>query len=490
MRFNHLGAVIVSLAVLTPSITTAQETATTDTLTLSLDRCIAIALSDNPTIKVADMEIERVDYSKKEIIGQLLPSISFGATYNRTLAKQVTYMNMDAFKGMGSSSSNNESSEGENAESQESGQSNASSATGSSGNSGIKMGLDNSYSVGFSASLPLIAPQLWKSLKLSDSQILQNVEAARQSRLSLINSVKTAYYTLLLAEDSYNVILESYENAKFNHDVYKKKFQVGSASEYDVLRSSVALKNVEPELMQAEISIKQARLQLQILMGMSSTIPIKATTTLADYEKDMYAQTLSIDRSIEGNTDLRMLDIQTRSLRDALSIQKMSLLPTLALTANYNWTSMSNGTPFKDLRWNPYSMVGLTLSIPLFEGGQRYSRIKQAQIQVDEMKWQRENLERSVNMQVDLAIDNIHMNVKQIASTSESVKEADKAHDIMEKSFEIGAASYLDLRDSELALTRARLAYYQSIFNYLVAHSELELLLGNADVEKYTTETE
>ena len=56
----------------------------------------------------------------------------------------------------------------------------------------------------------------------------------------------------------------------------------------------------------------------------------------------------------------------------------------------------------------------------------------------------------------------------------------------MEGSFEIGAASYLDLRDSELALTRARLAYNQAIYNYLIAHSELELLLGNAPIEKYT----
>ena len=57
----------------------------------------------------------------------------------------------------------------------------------------------------------------------------------------------------------------------------------------------------------------------------------------------------------------------------------------------------------------------------------------------------------------------------------------------MEKSFDIGAASYLNLRDSELALTQARLAYFQAIYNYLVAGSELELLLGNAPLEKYAT---
>lgn len=457
------------------SLTMVAQSTPVDTLTLSLDQCLEIALNDNPTIKVADMEIQRVDYAKKETIGQLLPTINFGATYNRMVAKQVAYMNMDNFPGMGGG----EGEEGEKPETQ------AASRSKGAGNNGIKMGLDNSYQAGFNASVPLIAPQLWKTLKLNDSQILQNVEAARASRLSLVNQVKSAYYALLLANDSYKVILENYDNAKFNHEVFLKKFQVGTASEYDVLRSSVQVKNVEPELLQAEIAIKQARLQLAILMGMDASIPIKAATQLSDYEESMYDVTLSIDKSIDRNTDLRSLDLQTRTLRDALTVQKMAWFPTLMFTANYNWTSSSNGNALRNFRWNPYSVVGVTLSIPLFEGGQRYHRIKQARIQVDEMAWQRENLERSIRMQVDLAMDNIQKNVRQIASNSESVVQAEKAHSIMEKSFEIGAASYLDLRDSELALTQARLGYYQSIYNFLIANSELENLLGNADIEKY-----
>ncbi len=75
----------------------------------------------------------------------------------------------------------------------------------------------------------------------------------------------------------------------------------------------------------------------------------------------------------------------------------------------------------------------------------------------------------------------------QVSSCAESMKQAEKAHDIMKQSFEIGAASYLDLRDSELALTQSRLAYNQSIYNYLVAKSDLELLLGNADISSYTS---
>ncbi len=428
----------------------ASERTIADTLHLSLDSCIAIALSQNPTVKVADLEIKRVDYSKKETLAQLLPSISFGATYNRTLAKQTMYMNMG---GQGDSQS-------------------------SSGRTGIKVGRDNSYSMGFSAAMPLIAPQLWKTLDLSDSQILESVEKARNSRLELINQVKNAYYALLLAEESHNVILESYNMAKFTADLYEKQHSLGSASQYDVLRTQVALKNVEPELTQSVIAIRRAALQLQILMGLDSELPVKPSDTLAKYRQTMYADALSLSHDISDNPSLRLIDVQTRQLRDALKVKKMAWYPTLSLSANYNWTSMSDGSPFKNFLWSPYSMVGLTLSVPLFQGGSRHSAIKQAQVQLLEMNLQHENLVRSVNMQVDLAIDNINLNVKQIESCSESVKQAATAHSIARQSFEIGAASYLDLRDAELSLTQSRLAYNQAVYNYLVARADLELLLG------------
>lgn len=442
---------------------------------LSLDDCINIALNENPTIKVADMEIERMDYSKKEVLGQLFPSISFGAQYNRMIAKQVAYMNMDGFGGMG----------GGNEEGDEPAVRESVSQKGRG--SGIKMGLDNSFSAGFNATMPLIAPQLWKSMKLSDSQILQTVEQARSSRIELVNQVKSAYYTLLLAKDSKRVIQESYDMAALTHEIYVKQHAAGAASDYDVLRTSVAMNNVEPDLLQADIALKQAILQLKVLMGVDVTFSFDVTGCLADYESTMYEETLAINPDYSANSSLVMNELQTRTLRNALSVQQMSWLPTLALTANYNWTSSSNGSPLKNFRWDPYSVIGITLSVPLFEGGQRYSKVKQAKLQVQEMEWQRQNLERTVSMQVDLAIDNIKKNVKQISSSSESVRQADKAHDIMERSFQIGAASYLDLRDSELALTQARLSYYQAIYNYLVANSELELLLGNAPVEKYNS---
>ncbi|MEF9923851.1 MAG: TolC family protein [Muribaculaceae bacterium] len=452
-------------AVICSSLTLSAQGQKTDTLSLSLDECIKIALSDNPTIKVADMEIQRVDYSKKETLGQLLPALAFGGNYNRTLAKQVAYFNMSAMGGGKADTGTTPETPSKDA--------------------GIKMGLDNTFALGFNASMPLIAPQLWKSLKLSDSQILQNIEMARSSRISLVNQVQNAYYSLLLSYDSYFVIKQNYETSVYNAKIFKGKFDLGTASEYEVLRSSVQVKNIEPQMLQAEIAIKQSLLQLKILMGMNASINIKPNTSLSAYENSMFDSTLSINKSLIDNTDLKSLDLQTDYMKRALDVKRMAWYPTLSLSASYNWNSSSDGSPFKNFRWTPYSVVGLTLSFPLYQGGQRYNRIKQAEISVKEMSYQRENLERTLNMQVELQIDNIKKNVKQISTNSEGVKQAEKAFEIMQKSFKIGAATYLDLRDSELALITSKLTYYQSIYNYLVATSDLQLLLGNADLNKY-----
>ena len=92
---------------------------------LSRQQCLEIALRDNPTVKIADMEVTRVDYSKKETLAQVFPQISFSGSYQRSIELQTIRMNMG-------------------------GQSQS-----------LKMGSDNSWNFGFSASMPLIAPTLW-----------------------------------------------------------------------------------------------------------------------------------------------------------------------------------------------------------------------------------------------------------------------------------------------------------------------------------------
>ena len=152
----------------------------------------------------------------------------------------------------------------------------------------FKMGTDNVWNFGFSAAMPLVNASLWKSISLSDTQILQSLENARASRLDMVNGINQAYYALMLAIDSREVIKANYDLARFNADLYKKQFEAGTASEYDVLRSSVQVTNVEPELLQADIAVKQCQLQLKVLMGMDAEVTVMPTIDLRDMKREMY----------------------------------------------------------------------------------------------------------------------------------------------------------------------------------------------------------
>ena len=412
-----------------------------DSIPISLRECIDIALSKSPTIKVADLEVKRVNYSKRETIGNLLPQIGFSLSYQRSIELQTIRMNMG----------------GESTK--------------------LKMGSDNTWNTGFTLSLPLIAPTLWKAISISDTQIAQNLEAARSSRLELVNQVKKAYYALMLAISSRGVIRQQYDIAKYTADVYSKQFQQGTASEYDVLRSEVQVRNLEPSLLDADISVKQCQLSLNVLMGIDDALNLYPDVTMADMQQDMYSYMLDHE-GLEDNSSLRSLKLQQKMAKQNVDAKKLSFLPTLAASFNVNWLSLSNGPMFKDVDFSPYSTVGVNLSLPIFSGGTRWNQLKQAQVQQKELELQKENLVNSLNMQVELALDNINRQAKQIDSSKEGVRQAQKAHEIMLKSFQIGAATYLQLQDSELANSSAQLSYLQSIYNYLVSTSELDLLLG------------
>jgi outer membrane protein TolC len=417
----------------------------TGMLRLSLDDCLRVALNDNPTVKVDSMEIERVNYALKEVKGQLLPEVTASGQYTRNLALQTMYMD-----------------------------------TGDGNSVGIKMGRDNTYTAGFSATLPLVVPQLWRTIKLNENQILQNIEAARANKISLVNQVKNTYYAMLLAGDSRRVIEQNHATALEHAAIYKKQHELGTASEYDVLRANVAVTNLEPSILEAENTERLLELQLKVLMGMDSRIDIEPTQTLDDFKASMYDRTLSTDTSLVNNTTLKTLDLQTDYLNKVVAVQKAAWLPTVSANGNLMWHSMGNGNPLDNFMWNRSSSIGLTIAWPVFQGFRRNNRIKQAEIQAREMTWQRENAERSLHMQVQSQVDNIHKSIKQVESNAGGVAQAQKASDIMQQSFKVGAASFIQLRDTDDALMNARLSYYQAIYNYLVAESDLEKVLGNS----------
>ena len=153
----------------------AQDTDTTQTATvITLDDALKIALSENASVRVADMEIERTGYARKGTYASLFPQIDLTGSFQRTIKKQVMYMDMDMSSIMGGGDESGDgSTDGTGSE--------AGSGEGapSFGGGGIEVGRWNSYSGGVTAAMPIVNAQLWKSIKLSAKDVELAVEKAR-----------------------------------------------------------------------------------------------------------------------------------------------------------------------------------------------------------------------------------------------------------------------------------------------------------------------
>jgi outer membrane protein TolC len=459
-----------------------------EALVLNLDKALEIAMSENPTVKVAEQEIEKKKYAQKGAYAALFPQINLSGDYQRTLKKQVMYMDgafdmvsmmLPTFNGIENTfvSQVPGYKPGTLMESIQAAQP---PVDASSGEEGISIGRDNNWSMGFSAGMPLINAALWKSLSISAVDVELAVEQARSSKIDMADQVRKSFYGVLLAGDSYRVFKESYDNAMANYTDIRTKFEQGLVAEYDLIRADVSVKNIEPSLLQAENATILAKWRLKALLGVDLELAIECEGRLADFRDELFADYLSTstDVALDGNSALRQLDLQGKLLRRTLEMQKMDFLPTLSLSGLYQWSSMNNDFRFRDYRWNPYSMVGLSLSMPLFQGGSRLNKVRQTQVTIRQLQLQRDDAERNLRLAVKQYVDLMKTCIKRFDAAQKGVEQAERGYAIARKRYDTGSGTLLEMNDAELALTQARLNFNQAIYDYMIAGSDLEKTLG------------
>ena len=427
---------------------TASNRSESEVLTLSLEEALQIALSENPTIKVADQEIEIKRYAKQGTYASLYPQIDATGSYQRVIAKQT--MSMD-FGGQTQS---------------------------------IKVGSDNSFNGGITAGMPIINAQLWTSLKISALDVELAVEKARSSRLDMVEQVTQAYYTVLLAKESLRVYKNVYDNAVHNNKNIRKRYEVGSVSEFDMISSNVSVQNAEPNVYAAENSVVLALWQLKALLGINLQRDIDVSGSLRDYE-DRMARAYEISGlNLDENSTLKQLEIQEQQLEKAVKLTKMANVPSLSINAAYLYTALGNdGKFFNKEAWNPYSYAGLALNIPIFAGNARRAATRQARLNLSNLQLQRENVERQLRVAMVNSLNSMDTSVRQFGSSAATVAQAQRGYEIAVKRYEVGSGTLVEIDNSQLALTQAELQRNQSIYNFLTSKVALDKILGDLDTD-------
>ena len=445
---------------------------------ITLEQALQIALSENVSVKVADMEIKRAEYAKKGSYASLFPQIDASGAYQRTIKKQVMYMDFDMSSLMGGGAGTEGTEIPDGVEIPETGATDSAESSTDNGG-GIEMGRWNTWSAGLSAAMPLVNAQLWASLKISGMDVELAVEKARASRLDMVTQVKNAYFSTLLAKEAFEVYKQVYENAVQNLAETQKKYDVQKVSEMELLRAKTTVANAIPNVYNAEGSVILALWQLKAVLGVDLDMNIDVAGKLEDWSQHMLYDLHQHDgASLDMNSTMKQLAIQAEMLAQTVKVQQYANIPSLALAFNFSLNAMTNDFKFSEYRWTPYSYVALSLNIPIFAGGKRYQQIRQAKNQYEQVQLQTVNTERQLKIAIRQCLNTMETNMKSYYAAKEAVAAAQKGYDIVEKSYQVGRSTLIEVNDAQLALTQSQLAASQAVYNFLSAKSQLEQTLG------------
>lgn len=471
------------------ALTAAGAYSQTPTVRLDLNKTIEIALDENPTVRIADLEIERQTYVKRETRGNLLPNIGIDGTYTRAVVKSEL-------------------------------------------GGGVSFDADNTVGIQGSVNLPLYIPSVYKTLKLNDEQMRAAVESARGSKITLVNEVKKAYYNILLAEQSLAVLHASRSMITKTVEDTRQRLANELASEYDLITAEVQLSNINPQIIQVTNGIVTAKKLLKMFLDLPDNVNIEITDTFDHFVEVVNRDRDGLSTDVSNNTDLRSLDIQTDITRRTLEVARTQRMPTVAAFGNFtlsgrdpvnlgalmsgggptagSWNgsgtvTTTGGTPqswegtvtwepsqaMKDaynaaiaaqssssFQWTHPISVGVQMSIPIFAGNTRVNRERQIKYGIRQLETQRYYAEKQVRVQLENAINATVTAREMMLANRQTIQRAQKGYDISQVRFEAGMGTILELNSAELSLTQAKLNYTQSIYDYLSAHADYEQVIG------------
>ncbi len=415
-------------------------------ITLTIDEALNIALSENPTIKVAELEVQRYDYVKRETWGNLLPQVSVSGQYTRAIVKQEMAK-------------------------------------------GISFGADNTLTATGNISLPLFAPTVYRTLRMNRTQLEAAVETARASRINLVAEVKKAFYNVQLAEQSLTVLLESEQTVKRTVDDTQVQFNNGLASEYDLLTAQVQLSNLQPTIVQTRNSIEVGKLLLKMYLSIPEDVKIEVAGTL-DAMRESVIDASSLSTDISGNSSLRSLELQSELLERQLKLNNATRLPSVAAFGTVTMTGNDMGkfsfgedgtaaaatsNPFY---WQHPVTAGIQLSVPIFSGLTKSSKSRQIKNSMAQVRLQRDYAERSTRVELQSSISNLLTARETMYAQERTVTQATKAYSISDTRYRAGAGTILELNSAQLAMTQAQLNFSQAIYDYLSAKADYDKVIG------------
>lgn len=435
------------LAILSLSIK-AQSPITAD---FSLQSAIDYALKHNATYLNAELDVKLTNYKNKEFIAIGFPQISGSADFKDYFEIPTSLLPGQFFGAPPGTYIP------------------------------VKFGTQYQAQAGVSVSQLILSSDYFVGVQAAKQLTQLSEKSLARTKTETIVTITKAYYTALINKERLKTLDANLVRIKKLFDDTKALNQNGFVEKIDVDRLELTYNNLntEREKVQRLVGISETLLKFQ--MGYDLKQPVNLTDELkADQMQDL--DLLSDPKvNYDSRQEYSLMQTQEKLNKIELKRYKLQYLPTLAAYASYIEQAQRTKLDFLDgsKSWYPIGLFGVSLNVPIFNGGQKYYRIKQAKINLMKTTNSMANLKSAIDLEVNVNSISYKNAFASMLTQKKNRELAASIYETAKKKYEAGVGSNLELVTAESALKESETNYLNAVYDLIIAKTDLDKSLGN-----------
>ncbi|GAA4465917.1 TolC family protein [Nemorincola caseinilytica] len=425
---------------------------------LSLQECIDYAIKNSYTMKNAHIDVLIQEQQVKQTTAAALPHVNGKIEVNNFIIPQYSYIGAGSFSIPGIPPPPKDSL------------------------------MRAQFTIPYTANLSASASQI-----LFDGSVLVALQARRTvmemakatERLTeeeIRYNVLKSYNSLVIAYKQFDIIKGSLTLLRsMEHDLDLMR-QAGFAEKIDIDRTTVQVNNLATDSLRVANNLVVAEQVLKYTLGMNINTPIVLTdTAIGKFQNDalkLVAAEEDITRVPQYNVLMSGLKLNEYNLKR----YKLSAIPTLAAvymlgvnSGAYYGKDLFDGDRYRD---NNYSMVGLSLNIPIFNGLSRQHQVTEARLNIEKTRNNIDNFKLAVSFQAATARTSLKNALLQVQSQKRNLDLSGNVLDLAQRKYKEGVGSNLEVTNAQTELMRAQSNYFSALMEVVTAEADLKKALG------------
>ena len=343
----------------------------------------------------------------------------------------------------------------------------------------VKFGQPHTMDVGVSASQLVFDGSFFYGLRAASRYVNLSRKQLQEQEYNAKYNAATAYFGALILKENKAIIAKNILNLEKIYSETKALYEEGFVEEIEVDRLALSLNNLRTSEKTVNRQQKNAMANLKFLLDLPATDSLELTDNLEDLLNSVII--VPTAGNVHSNrVEFQILNAQKTLNEINIKVNQSKYLPSLYLFGSYTQNAQRDQFDFFDFDkdWFETAVVGATLNIPIFNGMRTRSTVEQAKLDLERVKIYENNLIRGIGLEVLTAKNELTSAEEAYNNQKESIALAEKIYNVAQIKYKEGVGSSLELTNAEQQLYTTQSNYINSIYNYLIAKTNMQKALG------------